>query len=158
MQRQHTSSFLFSNLFTYKPHSVHYLSSKLSEAALIQFSTCAHAYRVALYPISNKYLLYQLPSPYAVAYILVFLSQQNTINMFTFLNQISLLNEVVQSCLTFYDPIDCSRPTPPSVGFSRQEYWIGLPFPAPGNLPKPGIKCSPTLQADSTGEPPGNRL
>ena len=36
------------------------------------------------------------------------------------------------------------------MGFSRQEYWNGLPFPSPGNLPGPGIKPrSPTLQADS---------
>ena len=39
---------------------------------------------------------------------------------------------------------------PPSVGFSRQEYWIGLPFPSPGNLPNPGIEPgSPALQADA---------
>ena len=39
---------------------------------------------------------------------------------------------------------------PPSMGFSRQEYWNGLPFPSPGDLPNPGIKSgSPTLQADS---------
>ena len=30
--------------------------------------------------------------------------------------------------------------TPPSMGFSRQEYWNGLPFPSPGNLPDPGIE------------------
>ena len=36
------------------------------------------------------------------------------------------------------------------MGFSRQEYWIGLPFPSPGNLPNPGIEpSSPTLQAES---------
>ena len=35
---------------------------------------------------------------------------------------------------------------PPSVGFSRQEYWSGLPFPSPGDLPNPRIKPgSPTL-------------
>ena len=46
---------------------------------------------------------------------------------------------------------------PPSIGFSRQEYWNGLPFPSPGDLPNPGIKpTSPTLQADTlTSEPPG---
>ena len=34
--------------------------------------------------------------------------------------------------------------------FSRQEYWTGLPFPSPGDLPDPGIEpVSPTLQADS---------
>ena len=43
------------------------------------------------------------------------------------------------------------------MGFSRQEYWRGLPFPSPGDLPDPGIKPrSPTLQADAlTSEPPG---
>ena len=36
------------------------------------------------------------------------------------------------------------------MGFSRQEYWSGLPFPSPGDLPNPGIKPgSPALQADS---------
>ena len=36
------------------------------------------------------------------------------------------------------------------MGFSRQEYWSGLPFPSPGNLPDPGIEpMSPALQADS---------
>ena len=46
---------------------------------------------------------------------------------------------------------------PPSMGFSRQEYWSGLPFPSPGDLPDPGIEPrSPSLQADAlTSEPPG---
>jgi len=46
---------------------------------------------------------------------------------------------------------------PPSMGFSKQEYWSGLPFPSPGDLPNPGIEPrSPTLQADSLpAEPPG---
>ena len=44
-----------------------------------------------------------------------------------------------------------------SMGFSRQEYWSGLPFPSPGDLPDPGIKPrSPALEADAlTSEPPG---
>ena len=43
------------------------------------------------------------------------------------------------------------------MGFSRQEYWSGLPFPSPGDLPDPGIKpIAPELQADSLqSEPPG---
>jgi len=39
---------------------------------------------------------------------------------------------------------------PLSIGFSRQEYWSGLPFPSPGDLPDPGIEPrSPALQAES---------
>ena len=46
---------------------------------------------------------------------------------------------------------------PLSVGFSRQEYWSGLPFPSPGDLPDQGIEPrSPVLQADALpSEPPG---
>ena len=45
---------------------------------------------------------------------------------------------------------------PLSVEFSRQEYWSGLPFPSPGDLPDPGIEAGPpTLQAEaSPSEPP----
>ena len=45
----------------------------------------------------------------------------------------------------------------PSMGFSRQECWSGLPFASPGDLPDPGIEPrSPALQADAlTSEPPG---
>ena len=48
----------------------------------------------------------------------------------------------------------------PSMGFPRQEYWIGLLFPSPGNLPIPGIELSsPALQADSLlSEPPGKPI
>ena len=46
---------------------------------------------------------------------------------------------------------------PLSMGFSEQEYWGGLPFPSPGDLPDPGIEHgSPTLQPDALpSEPPG---
>ena len=49
------------------------------------------------------------------------------------------------------------RRTPLFVEFSGQEYWSGLPFPSPGDLPVPGIEPrSPALQADSLlSEPPG---
>ena len=49
----------------------------------------------------------------------------------------------------------------PSMGFSRQDYWSGLPFPSPEDLPNPGIELgSPTMQAGSlpSGEPPGKAL
>ena len=40
-------------------------------------------------------------------------------------------SEVAQLCLTLSDPMDCSHQAPPSMGFSRQEYWSGLPLPSP---------------------------
>ena len=40
-------------------------------------------------------------------------------------------SEVAQSCPTLSDPIDCSPQAPPSMGFSRQEYWSGVPSPSP---------------------------
>src|SRR5574341_1463052 len=58
--------------------------------------------------------------------------------------------ELAQSCPTLSDPMDCSLPGSSVHGFSRQEYWSGLPLPSPGDLPKPGIEHnSPTLKADS---------
>ena len=49
---------------------------------------------------------------------------------------------------------------PLSMEFSRQGYWSGLPFPAPGHFPDPGIESgSPALQADSlSSEPPGSPI
>jgi len=47
--------------------------------------------------------------------------------------------------------MDCSPPGSSVHGFSRQEYWSGLPFPSPGDLPNSGIKPgSPALHADSS--------
>ena len=40
----------------------------------------------------------------------------------------------------FATPWTVAHQTPPSMGFSRREYWNGLPFPSPGNLPDPGIE------------------
>ena len=55
------------------------------------------------------------------------------------------------------DPWTVARQAPPSMGFSRQEYQRGLPFPSPGDLPNPRTEPrSPALQADSlSSEPPG---
>ena len=57
---------------------------------------------------------------------------------------------VTQLWPTLCDPMGCSPPAPLSVGFSRQEYWGGLPVPSPGDPPDPEIEPgSLTLQADS---------
>ena len=57
-------------------------------------------------------------------------------------------------------PWDVAQKAPLSMGFSRQEYWSGLPFPSPGDLPDPGMEPgSPALQADSLpSEPPGEPM
>ena len=54
-------------------------------------------------------------------------------------------------------PWTIAHRAPPSMEFSRQEYWSGLPFPSPGGLPDPGIEPrSPSLQANTLpSEPPG---
>ena len=51
---------------------------------------------------------------------------------------------------TFGTPWTITHQAPLSMGFPRQEYWSGLPFPSPGDLPSPGTEpTSPALQADS---------
>ena len=61
------------------------------------------------------------------------------------------MSEVAHSCPTLCDPMDSSlHQAPPSMGFSRQEYWSGLPFPSPGNLATQGLNlglshCRQTL-------------
>ena len=60
----------------------------------------------------------------------------------------------------FVIPWTVAYQAPPSMEFSRQEYWHGLPFPSPGDLPNPGIEPrSPTLQADTLpSESPGKTV
>ena len=68
---------------------------------------------------------------------------------------------VGQLCLTFCDPMDCSPPNSSVPGiFQAKKCWSGILFPAPGDLPDPGMEstapASPAL-ADGffTTEPPG---
>ena len=67
--------------------------------------------------------------------------------------------ESVSHVLLFATPWTMACQAPQSMGFSRQEYCSGLPFPSPEHLPDPGIKPrSPTLEADAlTSEPPGKQ-
>ena len=60
------------------------------------------------------------------------------------------------SCVRlFATPWTVAYQAPPSMEFSRQEYWSGLPIPSPGDFPDPGIEPgSPAFQADAlTSEP-----
>jgi len=65
--------------------------------------------------------------------------------------------KVVSRVQLFVTPWTVAHQVPLSMGFSRQEYWSGLPFPSPEDLPSPGFKSrSPALQVDSLpSEPPG---
>ena len=64
----------------------------------------------------------------------------------------SISQSCSHSCLTFCDFMDDSPPGSSVQGFPRQEYWCGLPFPSPGDLPDPGIEpvflASPALAGE----------
>ena len=67
---------------------------------------------------------------------------------------------IAKLCRNLATPWTVAWQAPLSMGFSRQEYWRGLPFPSPGDLPDPGIEpnslVSPALaRGFSTTEPPG---
>ena len=49
---------------------------------------------------------------------------------------------VAQSCLTLFNPVDCSPPGSSLQGIFQQEYWNGLPFLSPGDIPDPGIETT----------------
>ena len=80
---------------------------------------------------------------------------QNHLSPGTIFGEVKLLSHV-HLFVTLWTVV---RQASPSMGFSRPEYWSGLPFPSLGDLPDPGIKPgSPTLQADSLpSEPPGSQ-
>ena len=83
------------------------------------------------------------------------------LNIFSLLPHTELYShekvKVLLSCVQlFVTPWTVALQDPLSMEFSRQEYWNGLPFPSPGDLPDPEIEPrSPTLEADAlTSEPP----
>ena len=68
----------------------------------------------------------------------------------TFTHCLLLLFSLLVTSSSFVTPWTVAHQAPMSMGFSRQEYWSGLPFPAPGDLFNSGIKCTRTaLQVDS---------
>ena len=67
-------------------------------------------------------------------------------------------SEVAQSCPTLCNPWTVAYQASQSMGFSRQEYQSGLPFPSPGDFPAPGIEPgSPALQADALPSEPAGK-
>ena len=103
----------------------------------------------------------------SVLYICVsFLSRQIDSSVLFFLDSTyHILMHICQNRLfkklkQYLPPGSRAYQAPLSVGFSRQEYWSGLPFPSPGDLPNPGIEPRyPALQADALpSEPPGKPI
>ena len=69
--------------------------------------------------------------------------------MFLVLRHLIIIMKSLSCVRLFVTPWTVAHEAPPSMEFSRQEYWSGLPFPSPGDLANPGIEPgSPTLQAD----------
>ena len=84
----------------------------------------------------------------------------------TFTKQCNFLDYLVPACvLSHFSRVrlfaalwTVAHSSPLSVGFSRQEYWSGLPFPSPGDLPHPGINPGlPALQSDSLPSKPSGK-
>ena len=73
-------------------------------------------------------------------------------------NKVKVKVKLLSRVRLFATPWTVAYQAPLSMGFSRQEYWSGVPFPSPGDLPNPGITLgSPALEADTlTSEPPGS--
>ena len=97
---------------------------------------------------SKWYKLIERQTPYTIIY--VWNLKYDTSEPVTLLSYVWL----------FAIPWTTAYQAPPSLEFSRQEYWSGLPFSSPGDLPNPGIEPrSPALQADTLpselpGKPP----
>ena len=89
-----------------------------------------------------------------VSYVLLYISSSEANTNLELYREVKSLSRV----RLFATPWTVAYQAPPSMGFSKQEYWSVLPFPSPEDLPDPGIKPgSPTFQADAlTSEPPGS--
>ena len=70
--------------------------------------------------------------------------------LFPFYRKVNVKVKSLSCVRLFATPCTVAHQAPPSMEFSRQEYWSGLPFPSPGDLPNPGIEPrSPPLQSDA---------
>ena len=109
--------------------------------------------------LPNTSTAFPLAHPQHIKTFLPFVSAEVSSISLPYLKNEKKESEVTQSCLTV-TPWTVAYQAPPSKGFSRQEYWSGLPFPPPGDLPNPRIEPrSPALQAEALpSEPPGKPL
>ena len=86
-------------------------------------------------------------------YLILWIGRINVVKL-SILSNVKSLSHV----RLFVTPWTVAYRAPPSMGFSRQEYWSGVPVPSPEDLPDPGIKPgSPTLQADALPSEPSGK-
>jgi len=118
--------------------------SKFSQSTGFGFPALISRFPLALYFMFSCYSLHS-------SYLLLPHYVQNSVLYVCVCFSVSF--SVVSNSAT---PWTVAHQAPLSMGFSRQEYWSGLPFPYPGDLPNPGIEPrSPALQGDSLlSEPP----
>ena len=102
--------------------------------------------------LQNTFEWFSLPYPSQPHYREVISSISNSQGWDSFLsifNIQSVHSQSPQSCPTLCDPVDCGLPSSSVRGLSWQEYWSGLPFSSPGDLPDPEIEpvspASPAL-------------
>ena len=155
-------------VIAFLPRSKHLLISWQSPSTVILEPKKKKSVTVFIVSPSNCHEAMGLDAMILVFWMLT-LKPVFSLSSFTFIKRLfnsSLLSvikvesesEVAQSCPTLCDPMNCvAHQAPLSVEFPSQEYWSGLPFPSPRDIPYPRIKHrSPALQADSLpSEPPG---
>ena len=105
-------------------------------------------------------------------YIYIYIIFYRLFSIIDYYKILNIVPDVVQQVLVYFTyghdqslshvqlfatPWTVARQAPLSMGFPRQEYWNGLPFPLPGDLPDPGIEPTSPAQAGGffTAEPPG---
>ena len=121
--------------------------SQWEDRSLTSINTNQQRCLITMAYLPNTSMTFLLACPQHIKTFLPFVSAEvSSISLLYLKKKVKSLSHV----LLFVTPWTVAYQAPPSMGFSRQEYWSGLPFPSPGDLPDQRIKPgSPALQADA---------